>query len=166
MQTSKQYFRTLNVIHYALLAGQLLFAGVVLYLTYGKTQPVVGTQNRVFIYMVPLIALLAVLISQLIYRQKLKKLKSYPDLIPKMTEYQSIFIIRLALVEGASLFAIVVYLLTVEAIFISIGVLLMVYFVLLRPTRIKIAMDLELDASDKIKLDQADALIADVQDKK
>jgi hypothetical protein len=125
-----------------------------------------NSPKEVFIYMVPLIALLAVLISQLIYRQKLKKLKSYQSLIPKMTEYQGVFIVRLALIEGASLFAIVVYLLTVEAIFMAIAVLLIVYFVLLRPTRIKIALDLELNASDKMKLDQADALIADIQDKK
>ncbi|MGE4288291.1 MAG: hypothetical protein AB7E36_06350 [Salinivirgaceae bacterium] len=165
MQTSKQYFRTLNVIHYALLAGQLVFAGTVLYLAYGKTQ-LVDSPKGIFIYVVPLIALLAVLLSQAIYRFRIKKLKSYNSLIPKMTEYQSIFIIRLALIEGASLFAIVVYLLTVEAIFIAIGVLLIVYFVLLRPTRIKIAMDLELNASDKMKLEQADALIADIPDKK
>lgn len=165
MQTSKQYFRTLNVIHYALLAGQLLFAGVALYLTYGKKQ-VMNAPKEVFIYVVPLMAVLAVLVGQAIYRIKTKKLIRYQSLTAKMTEYQSIFIIRLALIEGASLFAIVVYLLTVEAIFIAIGVLLIVYFVLLRPTRIKIAMDLELNASDKMKLEQADALIADIPDKK
>ncbi|PKP09034.1 MAG: hypothetical protein CVU09_13290 [Bacteroidetes bacterium HGW-Bacteroidetes-4] len=165
MQTSKQYFRSLSLIHYALLAGQLVFAGVALYLTYGKTQ-LVDSPKGVFIYVVPLIALLAVLVSQAIYRLKIKKLISYQSLIPKMTEYQSIFIIRLALIEGASLFAIVVYLLTIEAIFMAIAVLLIVYFVLLRPTREKIALDLELNPSDKMKLEQADALIADIQEKK
>jgi hypothetical protein len=165
MQTAKQYFRTLNVIHYALLAGQLLFAGVALYLTYGKNQ-VMNAPKEVFIYVVPLMAVLAVLVGQAIYRIKTKKLIRYQSLTAKMTEYLSIFIIRLAFIEGASLFAIVVYLMTVETIFMGIAVLLIVYFVLLRPTRIKIAMDLELNASDKMKLEQADALIADIPEKK
>lgn len=165
MQTSKKYFRSLSLIHYALLAGKVVFAGFALYLNYGKIQSVTSL-NELFIYMVPLIALVAVLLSQLIYRQQSTKLKTYNTLVPKMTEYQRIFVIRLALIEGATLFAIVVYMMTVEAIFIAIAVLLIVYFVLLRPSIAKIAMDLELNASDKMKLEQADALIADIQDKK
>jgi len=62
-------------------------------------------------------------------------------------------IVRLALLEGSSLFGIVVYQLTSNLLYLAISGIIILFFIIIRPTRDKIETDLNLDYRDKAELD-------------
>lgn len=66
--------------------------------------------------------------------------------------YQSATIVRLALLEGPSLFGIVGFLLTGNLIFLGISGALIACFIYQRPTRQKIEDDLNLSYEEKAEL--------------
>lgn len=151
-QTSKEYFRSITIIYFGLLIGQVAFSAITLYLNLGLMYQPDDSLRDVFIYVVPILVVNGFVTGHLIYKNRLKKIKSYNILTSKMGEYRGAMIIRLAMLEGASLFSIIVYLLTADLIFIAMSGLIIAYFIKLRPTIDKISMDLELDSTEKLKI--------------
>ena len=162
-QTSKQYFRSITILYLGLLIGQLAFSAITLYLNLGLLFQPDDSLRDVFIYIVPIIVVNGFVTGQLIYRNRLKKIKNYNSLASKMGEYRGAMIIRLAMLEGASLFAIIVYLLTADLIFIAMSGLIIAYFIILRPTIDKISMDLELNSTERMKIENPSEIIAEFE---
>jgi hypothetical protein len=79
-------------------------------------------------------------------------LKNKTTLLEKLTGYQAALIVRFALLEGPSLFAIVVFTLTNNWFFLLISVCIIVYFITLRPGTEKVADDLQLNYDEKLEL--------------
>lgn len=162
IQKSKEYFRSLNIIFFSLLAGQVAFVLIVFYLSLNaQNQPSDEFLNTVFLLLSIAFGLNGILTGRLIYKGKLKKLTLQPDFVIKMSEYRGVFIIRLALMEGTTLFSIIAGLITSELIFLGITGVLIVYYLSLRPLLEKIVVDLELSSSEKGKLENPEELIAE-----
>jgi uncharacterized membrane protein len=82
----------------------------------------------------------------------LNKAVNTTGLNAKLSNYQIAVIVRMALLESASLFAIVVYYLTGNFLYLLIAILLMIYGVVIRPTAENIADDLLLTYDEKMQL--------------
>lgn len=162
-QTSKQYFRSLTILYLGLLIGQLAFSAITLYFNLGLLFQPDDSLRDIFIYIVPILVVNGFVTGHLIYKSRLKKIKNYNSLISKMRDYRGAMIIRLAMLEGASLFAIVVYLLTADLIFIAMTGLIIAYFIMLRPTIEKISMDLELNSTERMKIENPSEIIAEFE---
>jgi hypothetical protein len=151
-QPPKTMLKTIPLIHLGLLGGQVLFAITVLAITpSGKFS--INTPNDPYLIAVPIMAIACFTASTVLYRQLLTTAISKPTVQQKIVAYQTAMIIRLALLEGPSLFGIVVYQLTANLLYLAISGIIILFFIIIRPTRDKIATDLNLDYQDKAELD-------------
>jgi hypothetical protein len=162
-QNSKQYFLLLTVLYFGLLVGQVVFASIALLLNLAHLFQPFNSLKAIFIYIVPVIVVAGFVAGQLVYKNQLNKIKGYDSLVTKMVGYRTALIIKLAMLEGASLFAIIAYLLTSDLIFLGMSGIIIFYFLLMKPSRDKIVMDLGLNPVERMKIEDDNALIAEIQ---
>jgi hypothetical protein len=148
-QTPASLLKNIIVIHLALVAGQILF-GIVVF-TIAKQQPH-NPKNDLLIYIVPVMAIGCLFLSMLIPKNMINSIKSDQPLSARLKLYQAAFIVRMALLEGTSLFGIVSFLLTNNIAFIGISGALVAYSIYLYPTRQKIEDELNLGYEEKAEL--------------
>jgi hypothetical protein len=145
--------RAMKIIHAAMLAGQLIFAAVVFYLVYTRIFENSSSDTDIlFKYLVPAMALGGFLIGNILFRKLIQVARKYPDLKEKLTAYRGALITSYAIPEGCSLFAIIAALLTSQLLYLGIAVIVMFYFLTLRPRPERIVKDLDLSPSEEIKI--------------
>lgn len=144
--------KTMKVIHGALLAGQVLFAGVA-YATGTKAIYFNARDTKdVFFFVAPLLAFGCIIAGFFLFKQLITRLTEKADLRSKIAGYQAAFITRAALLEGPSLFNIVAFMLSGNLFYLFISVVLMLILLRSRPTANLIADDLQLGYDDKAEL--------------
>jgi hypothetical protein len=148
-QSAAQLVKTTSIIHLALTAGQILFAAITFII---PKKPTTNTGNDMLIFIVPVMAISCFAAGHLLFKTLLDKIDVQSPLKAKLISYQSATIIRLALLEGPSLFAIVSFMLTGNMVFIGIAAAIILYFIYLRPSKQKIEDDLNLGYEEKAEL--------------
>lgn len=149
-QTSGVYFRSLIIVFYSLIIGQVFFGLISFFLVSTNNIKSEGADLRsVFIYIIPVFVLVGLILSNLIFKNRLKAIDRKSSLIIKLTDYRAALVVRYALLEGPSIFAIVVYLVTGDIIFILFAALIVFYFLTIRPNREKAIKDLDLSPNDE-----------------
>jgi hypothetical protein len=108
-----------------------------------------GTQNDIFIYIFPVIALAGIFASKVLYRLFLNPLKQKEQLQDKLAGLQSASFIQYALIEGPAFLNIIWFSQTGNLLYLTIGAVLLIYLFTLRPTKTKIENDLELKGEHK-----------------
>ncbi len=158
--TSKEYFKTTLRVYLAILAGQIAFASISLFLVQSRT---LNNQDKdlsgIFIYMVIFFVIYSVIAGNLFFKNKLQKCKNYKTLNEKLSNYRSALIIRYAMLEGASFFTIVAYLVTWELFYLGFAALIIIVFLMIKPSPKKIISDLELNATEQMKLNDPRAVV-------
>lgn len=155
VQSPNTFLKTISIIHLALIAGQIMFAAVTFMITNKTTT---GQRDNVFIYVVPIMAFTGLAVSNILFKTLVNKIDGQSPLKTKLAAYQSALIVRFALLEGPSLFAIVSFMLTGNLIFLGISGAIIAYFIYLRPTKQKIEDDLNLGYEEKAELDGTDKI--------
>lgn len=159
-QTSREYFKTMQIIYYALIAGQVSFALIALFL-----HQMIGLDTGlnelriIFLYIVPIFIVGGYLSSRILFKNSLKTAKSKSSLVEKMADYRAALIVRYALLEGPSFLAIVVYLITGDFSFLVMAVFIIVIFFTIKPTRENAVNDLELNPAEEQAILDLDRII-------
>ena len=96
----------MTTIHYAYCFATLAFGTVAMFITNDTSLSFNGPSDDFFLYLVPFIAIGGTLVGHFIFNTNLKEVQQKPSLQEKLSGYQSARLIRLALIEGPSLFAI------------------------------------------------------------
>jgi hypothetical protein len=156
-QTPQSYLRTITIIHLALVAGQILFAVVVLNITREKGIDLHST-NDPFFFAALILAVAAMVGSVFIFQKLVADAVTKFTLKEKLMTYQSALIVRFALLQGASMFAIVVNMLTGNLFYLIISCVLILSLIIIRPTKNKIENDLNLSYEDKILFESSEPL--------
>ncbi len=143
LQLNNTYLKTVSIIHLALLIGQAMFATVV-FIQSGSTKIVFNDASDSYFFIVIGLAVGGFAASNFLFKQNLNKANEQTDIKSKLAKYQSALIIRYALLEGPSLFGIVVYLLTGNLFYLIVSIVIMLYFLSLMPTKEKIKEELQL----------------------
>ena len=147
--------KIIKFLHGALLAGQVLFAGVAV-ATGTKTLYFNARDTKdVFFFVAPALAFGCIIAGFFLFKQIIARLSQKTDLQSKVTGYQAAFITRAALLEGPSLFNIVAFMLSGNLFYLFISVLLMLILFQSRPTANRVAEDLQLGYDDKAELGAA-----------
>lgn len=158
--TSKEYFKITSVIWFTLIGGQVFFGLIAFYLNNnGSYEPEGKDLKEIFIYLVPVFALYGVIAGSIFFKKKLKSSKSKTSLHEKLNEYRTALIIRYALLEGASFFSLVSYLLTGYSLFLYISILIIASFIILKPSGEKASTDLELNPGEIQIISNPDSII-------
>lgn len=148
--TSGGYFKSLKIVFYSLVIGQVLFGLISFFLVNTNNFKSDGADLKsVFIYIIPFFVLVGFLLSNLIFKNKLKAIDRKSGLMIKLNDYRSALVVRYAVLEGPSLFAIITYLLTGDTIFLLFAIFIILYFLTIGPNSNKAIRDLELDSKDE-----------------
>ena len=144
--------RVINLVYLAQVAAMMIFGLVALYVR--NLQPVDNELAKLLRYV-----LIALLIGGLIGVQfipdiLIKRIDQKMDLERKVSKYFPVVLVRSTFLEVPGLFAGVATLLTGRSYFITIVVLLLVTFYFYRPSKERIAEDLNLNAAEKMQLDE------------
>ncbi len=163
-QTTKEYFKSLTILHFALLIGQVLFGIVTFYINSTNT---VGfdyvIQNDIFLLVAPVLFIGGILSSTLIAKHQLKMNKAKTILKAKLGGYMSTLIIKLAILEGVSLCMLVFYYMTANLLFLLLSGLTIVLFIMNRPTKEKAINDLELNQKERALIEDPEAIVAEIK---
>ena len=149
--TPNKIVKTLSIIHLAMAIGPLLTGAVFYMNTELNTN---GTQNDIFIYIFPVIALAGIFASKVLYRVLINPLKQKERLQDKLAGLQSASFIQYALIEGPAFLNIIWFSQTGNLLYLTIGAVLLIYLFTLRPTKTKIENDLELKGEHKRQFDK------------
>ena len=126
----KEKLKTISIIHLGLCAG-LIFAYYFIGKDYFKEASFNDVSGMDYLYL--FLPLIAYYLSQFLYQNQLKNLSSSQSEDEKFMIFQTASIMRWAIIEGCA-FAI----LFIAPQFIYLGVLLIVYLVIIRPTESQI----------------------------
>lgn len=162
-QTSKEYFKGINIIYFAIISGILIFMSIAVFLNSINSFATDDAFTVKIITIILLVLLSAGLLgSQLLFNKKLKQIKEQKkDLLAKTAEYRSTLITRYVFIEAPGFFSVIGYLLTGSNIFVILVGITVGILIILRPTREKLITDLQLDITEKEKIYDPDAVISE-----
>jgi len=144
--TSKEYFRTLQIIHLALIAGLLFFGLLAVFLiNSGEFIVELKELKKTFFILVPVFVIGGYLGGRILFKKSMETAGKKESLPEKMADYRSALIVKYALLEGPSMLAIIAYLLTGDLSFIIIAAFIIAIFLTLRPNAGRAISDLNLN---------------------
>jgi divalent metal cation (Fe/Co/Zn/Cd) transporter len=145
-QSNQPNLKTLLIIHIALLIGQLMFAMVCLSITPNKGFSF-NTQEP-FNWVAIVLTVGGFALSAFLYRMQLSAALKRVSAKEKLLNYTTAIIMRAAPLEAASMFCIVAYILTGNTFFMGIAAIIILYFIVVIPTKDRVLTSLNLSAAD------------------
>lgn len=147
MENQTLNLKPIQIIHLTMCMAPAIFLTVVFFLN-RNTLPNAAFGTDPLYFMTPLMAAGALIAGQILFKKHLSAIKTDLDLSERLMKYQSAFIIRQALIEGATLFNVVAYLLIGHSFFSIIALVLILLMLTLRPTKFRVTEHLQLNYAD------------------
>ena len=144
----KSILKVIIILHSAFCLAILIFGITTVFIT-DKASISFTETDDIFFYLVPMFAITLAVLSQLLYQRNLTSVHKKTTLIEKLTTYQSIRIIRYAMLEAPALLGIVIFIITDNQYYIIISAVILAFLVLLRPTKTIIKDDLKLNSEQE-----------------
>lgn len=138
-----------------MLAGQVLFLVLVLYLTFSHyIKPVGRNMDKTLQVLVLVIGFAAIYGGIRIFKNQLEKINQLqPLLTEKANLYRAANITQWALAEGATLFSIIAFYLTGNYALAVLAAVLIAYFTMLAPSKLKATLHLSLNEAEVAELE-------------
>jgi hypothetical protein len=143
------FFKGLQIMHRAMLSGMIVFAAIIFFLNYsGNFSPALASYNEVLQVAVVLLSLAGFFLGNFLFKKKIASVRELAVLPYKLSVYRVASLIQWALLEVPALFAIVCFLLVGNYAFLALALALVLLFVIVGPSKIKIAMLLQVREED------------------
>jgi len=158
--TTKRILTALNLIYLSLVSVMASFGLIVLYLNYSGSLTAQADPSLALLLRYVLFALLPMGIGAgyFIFKQTLA-IHSTMSLKEKLFKYQNALLVRSACFELPGLMGSVAALITSDNSFLLFTAIVIVLFMLVRPTIYTIASDLNLSASERKTLENPDSIL-------
>lgn len=144
--------KALAVMHFSLLVGQLMFAGIAFYLKYTQVIRDVIKDEQVRLLVVPGllgVAVVLVMASFFSFKKKIAVIRNSEQTVTeKLTAYRAASIIRWAMLEAPVLLIIIAYLLTGIEVLLGVIAVLLLLFLYTKPTVAKAASELGINEAE------------------
>ncbi|MBO0322693.1 hypothetical protein J0X14_10330 [Muricauda sp. CAU 1633] len=151
--TPASYVKILSFLHLGILATPLILA-VFFYFQIQDTHLSFSNSDDIFLAIVPIIAVGSIFLSDFLFRKMVKNISNAMGLKEKLARFQTACIISYALIEGAALFSIVIFYNTQNFAYLFIGLFLLFYLYLKKPTKDKIEHQLNLQGAQKAQFNR------------
>ena len=147
---NKGTLKALQIIHRAMLLGMILFASIAFFLNYsGNFPPSLQQHDQVLQVITIVLSVGGFFIGNTLFKKKIFQLReSGNDLNDKLSSYRSASLLQWALLESPALFATICFLLVGNYAFLALAAALMLLFAINAPTKIKIAMLLQVSEDE------------------
>ncbi|MEO1654320.1 MAG: hypothetical protein AAFU64_12315 [Bacteroidota bacterium] len=160
-QTSKQYFTVLGILHIAMLMGQVIFLGVVFFILNSEGAALEADPALELIMQVGIAVFIVMGLfgGNFLFKRLVVTTREKSSLGEKLKAYQTACVVRFALLEAPAILCIVAFFLTGNYFFAGLSLVVILVFLMNRPTKTKLMMDLELSGEEKTTLDDPEAVI-------
>lgn len=145
--TPASSLKGINVIFFGLLFGMVSMGSIIYVIN--------PTENFDFNFKNPLLIIMMVVIiagvfaSGFLYNTLKSKIETKDSLQDKIAKIQQALIIKFALIEGPALLGIILFLVESNLAFLMLSVLMILYFVTLKPSKNKLADDMNLTSQER-----------------
>lgn len=160
-QSSKQFFTVLGIIHLAMLMGQVMFLGVTFFIL-NENGPSLGDDFESMALLqigIAGVIIMGLFGGNFLFKQQLVAAREKNTLGEKLNTYRTACIMRFALLEAPAILCIVAFMLTGNYFFAVVSAVVILVFLMNRPTKSKLILDLELSGEEKAILDDPEAVI-------
>lgn len=148
MQQNNTY-KTLNILFLAFLAGQIVFALIFLFVV--KPPEVVDNTSSfssILLLLSICLSVAGIFGGNVLYKKTVEKALIQPTAEQKLETYRGGLIMKYAMLEGPCLLAIIAYFLTGNMQFMYMAGLLIIIFIINKPSKDKIATELQLSGQE------------------
>jgi len=167
--TSREYLKSLTVVHGTLFSLQVLFAGVMFYLRRsGKfatsrltnlTTKGPANMNEIYFYIILALVCAGIVFSYYLFQSRVRQAKEQKTLFSILNDYRSALVLRDSCLDWLGVFSIIAYTMTGNERCLSLAGLIMLIFLVWWPGRTKVIDDLGLEGEYKWKLEQPDSIL-------
>lgn len=160
--TPKIYFKTINMLFLALVAGQVVFACILFFLKQtqrNRIEFITPELHRILLWVAPAFAVAGIALGWVVFSTRLKALQLKDNMAEKLNGYQSAMIIRFAFMEGPSLLALALFYITGDYIFLGIAAFVILAFLFNRPLKPVIIRHLQLHDDERLLLEDPEAFL-------
>ncbi|MDF1546756.1 MAG: hypothetical protein P1P88_02965 [Bacteroidales bacterium] len=147
-----QFIPTLKVIHIALIMGQLVFAGVVIFLENNGTAGMARDLGNIFLFLALIFTGGGIFGSRAFYKYRITFITPDMPFEEKLSNFRIALITKYAILEAPSFIALVGFLITANYLILLFAGLVVAVFVMEAPTLEKISLELKLSDEEKILL--------------
>ncbi|HCM76693.1 MAG TPA: hypothetical protein DIS90_09945 [Cytophagales bacterium] len=159
---SKEYFRNLNLIYFAQLIAITALAAIAYFLIdQGNLGPANNDLALSFQKAIMVLIPLSLVTGYILFRVFLRGVRPEMPLVYKMKRYFTANLIRSAFLEIPGLFVSVAAMITAHNLFLVIVPLILILFILFRPTKSVIGQELNLSMEERAKLNDPEAIISE-----
>ncbi len=151
--TSKSVLTALNMLYFSFIMVMTLFGAIVFFLTVSGNITQDAELALIFRYVLFVILPLGLGAGYFIFKQGINAIKPTLSLREKLTKYQTTVLIRSGCFEMPGLFGAVAVLITGDLTFLLFTAIVIVLFVLLRPTIYTITTDMNLSTKERAILE-------------
>ncbi len=149
----KDFIKSLQIIHFTLLMGVLVFAAYVA-INAGDRLFFSFEEDKLFLYMAIIIAFLGNLSSKYLFAKLIKQIPTNISLYQKATKYSTAHIFRVAMLEFPALMCIIFTMYSNNSFyFILVGILVLMILAIF-PTKNKFKNDVPLTPKEKSMLEK------------
>ena len=138
-----KFLNTVRILFIGIFLAPLMFLGVILFTQSGQEKPLT-VANDPFFFIVVIMSVGAIIASTMLYKKRLPAIQEMTDTAAKLNAWKSLLIIKLAIIEGVTLFAVVVLQIQLANIYLFIALALSAYQLTNIPTEEKIKTDCNL----------------------
>ena len=147
MENQAINLKPIQIVHLAMCIAPALFLAIVFVLNKNDFNAAIFGDDVLY-FITPAMAAGAFITGHMLFKKHLSAIDKDMSLSERLTKYQSAFIIRQALIEGATIFNIVAYFLLGHSFFAAIALILILLMFAFRPTKFRVSEDLQLNYTD------------------
>jgi hypothetical protein len=145
-------FKQIRMSFFALLAGQIFYFLVSFFLVMTNSVVVDKDYDSLIGFMVPIIVVILVVGSKLLYSRLVNRKIKESSLDEKIFSYRTSNIIKFALLEAANLLSVTLYLITGDFLYVGMFIIVTALYLMNIPDKEKFIVEYELNREDINKL--------------
>lgn len=102
-------------------------------------------EEFIFVILISILSVAGILLSRFLFTKFTQVISNKEELNEKLSFYQTAMIVRLAIIEGVALFAIVAAMINENLFFLIIALAFLMFFISLHPSKNRVMKEMKID---------------------
>lgn len=143
----KNYFLQLRLLYYMIPSG-IVVMGIALWISGGMQDEIPAGQSWLR-YAAPVSGMAMLFLAHRLFKTRLEEARNQTELYKKLAHYRSALLVRYLVLDGAAIINLIGFYLSGDLLFFFLAGVVLLLFVLYRPTVAKLCKDLELNSAEE-----------------